>query len=241
MMNMTEIFTTYTRRGKTPDIFKAIKSDNFEEVRKILETQPEMIGAVAPKKPAETMGMSPLQVSLNTGWHREIAWFLLENGADVNYMAGPEYKLYGSSVGYPVLFDAVCSAVRNARRYVQDTKAGEFRWVHTKDEADMSFNFLKRMIELGADVNKTDYDGRNSLMEAVAEANKLCPIVNPETGKLYESLPVTTEMTVDLRRIFTLLIDSGADRNNRSTYSMKTIREHYSTETIWQICGDLFL
>lgn len=96
------------------------------------------------------------------------------------------------------------------------------------------------MIELGADVNKADYDGRNSLMEAVAEANKLCPIVNPETGRLYESLPITPEMTDDLRRIFKLLIDSGADLDNTSAYSKKNIREHYSAETIWRICGDLF-
>ena len=221
-------------------MFNAIKSDDFKEVKRLIETQPELARAVAPKKPAETMGMSPLQVALNTGWHREIAWFLLENGADVNYMAGPEYKLYGSSVGYPVLFDAVCSAVRNARRYVQDCQTGDFHWVHTNEEADLSFSFLKRMIELGADVNKTDYDGRNSLMEAVAEANKLCPIVNPETGRLHDSLPITPEMTEDLHRIFKLLIDIGADRGNKSTYSKKTIREHYAAETIWQICGDLF-
>ena len=99
------------------------------------------------------------------------------------------------------MFDAVCSAVRNARRYVQDQQTGEFRWVHSKEEADLSFSFLRRMIELGADVNKTDHDGRNSLMEAIGEANKLYPIVNPETRRLYESLPITPEMTDDLRRI----------------------------------------
>ena len=227
-------------KGKAMDIFDAIKSNDFEKIKRMVEAQPELAKAIAPKKPTETMGMSPLQVALNTGWHREIAWFLLENGADVNYMAGPEYKLYGSSVGYPALFDAVCSAVRNTRRYVQDQQTGEFRWIHSKDEADLSFRFLKRMIELGADVNKTDYDGRNSLMEAIGEANKLCPIVNPVTGRLYDSLPITPEMTEDLRRIFKLLIDSGADRDNRSAYSKKTIREHYASETIWRICGDLF-
>lgn len=73
----------------------------------------------------------------------------VDNGADVNYMAGPEYKLYGCSVGYPVLFDAVCSAVRNARRYVQDPKTGEFRWVQTKDDADLSFGFFERILDQG--------------------------------------------------------------------------------------------
>ncbi len=96
------------------------------------------------------------------------------------------------------------------------------------------------MIELGADVNKTDYDGRNSLMETVAEANKLCPTANTETGRLYDSLPITPEMTEDLRWIFKSLIDRGVDRDNRSAYSKKTIMEHYASETIWRICGDLF-
>ena len=131
-MDMAEKLTKKAK-GKETDIFKAIKEDDFEEVKRLIEEQPELVRAVTPKKPTEMMGMSPLQVALNTGWHRQIAWFLLENGADVNYMADPEYKLYGSSVGYPVLFDAVCSAVRNARRYVQDPKTGEFRWVHTKE------------------------------------------------------------------------------------------------------------
>ena len=45
--------------------------------------------------------MSPLQVSLCTGWHKKIAFFLLEQGADVNYIA--ERKL--CSDGYPVLFE----------------------------------------------------------------------------------------------------------------------------------------
>lgn len=96
---------------KETDIFKAIKEDDFEEVKRLVEWQPELVRAVAPKKPAETMGMSPLQVALNTGWHREIAWFLLENGADVNYMAGPEYKLYGAVWGIR------CCSMRFVRQY----------------------------------------------------------------------------------------------------------------------------
>lgn len=46
----------------------------------LIEEQPELVLEVAPEKPAETMGMSPLQVALNTGWHREIAWFLWITG-----------------------------------------------------------------------------------------------------------------------------------------------------------------
>lgn len=34
-----------------------------------------------------------------------------------------------------------------------------------------------------------------------------------------------------------LLIDAGADKNNISAYSKKSIREHYENESVWQIYG----
>lgn len=47
-------------------------------------------------------------------------------------------------------------------------------------------------------------------------------------------------MRHDIRRIFQLLIDAGADRENRSAYSGKTIRQHYEGTPMWELCGDLF-
>ena len=79
-------------KKKATNIFNAIKSNDFESDKLEIEEHHELARAIAPKKPAETMRMSPLQVALNTGWHREIVWFLLENGADVNYMVDPKYK-----------------------------------------------------------------------------------------------------------------------------------------------------
>ena len=96
------------------------------------------------------------------------------------------------------------------------------------------------MLELGADVSVTDHYGRNCLMEAVSEAGNLCPVKNQETGAFYPGRPITPEMCEDLRRIFRLLIDAGADRNNVSAFSGKSIRQHYENEPVWQICGDLW-
>ena len=47
-------------------------------------------------------------------------------------------------------------------------------------------------------------------------------------------------MRYDIRRIFRLLIDAGADRENRSAYSGKTNRQHYEGSPVWELCGDLF-
>ena len=66
------------------------------------------------------------------------------------------------------------------------------------------------------------------------------PIRSEENGEFYPGCPVTEKMRHDIRRIFRLLIDAGADRENRSAYSGKTIRQHYEGSPVWELCGDLF-
>lgn len=220
-------------------IFEAIRDDDFETVKNIITTDPSAINAIAPKRPLDTRGMSPLQVSLCTGRHKKIAWLLLESGANVNYI--PDKKW--AEKARPVLFDGVNAAVWNARRYSWDGKSTEpllLEWKHTKEESDDAFKFLQRMLELGEDVSQTDYYGRNCLMEAVSEANHLCPVKNQDTGEYYPGRPITPEMLEDLRRIFKLLIDAGADKNNVSSFSKKRIRDHYENEPVWQICGEMW-
>lgn len=215
----------------------AIRADELETVSSMLAADPALVNIPAPKKPADTRGMSPLQAALCTGWHRDIAWFLLEHGADVNFCADAKLD------GYPALFDGVNIAVWNARRYAwdgQDTTPMRLVWKHTRAEADDAFAFLRRMLALGADVQATDRYGRGVLMEAVEETGRLCPIRSEENGEFYPGRPVTEEMRHDIRRIFRLLIDAGADRENRSAYSGKTICQHYEGSPVWELCGDLF-
>ena len=218
-------------------LFAAIRQNDLESVRGLLDADPALVNVPAPKRPLDTRFMSPLQVALCTGWHRDIAWLLLERGADVNYCA--QKALCGDA--YPVLFDAVNTAVWNARRYEWDGQdVTHLVWKHTKEDSDEAFRFLQRMLNLGADANQTDHCGRNVLMEAVSEANKLCPNVNAETGEDYPGRIITPEMREDFLRIFRVLINAGADMENRSAFSGKTIREHYEGEPVWRICGELF-
>ena len=225
------------RLAKEYWLFAAIRQNELESVRGLLDADPTLVDIPAPKRPLDTRFLSPLQVALCTGWHRDIAWLLLERGADVNYRAPKE--LCGDA--YPVLFDAVNTAIWNARRYEWDgTDIDHIVWKHTKEEADEAFRFLQRMLELGADADQTDHYGRNALMEAVSEASKLCPNVNAETGEDYPGRIITPETRKDFLRVFQALIDAGADKENRSTFSGKTIREHYEKEPVWRVCGELF-
>ena len=89
-------------------------------------------------------------------------------------------------------------------------------------------------------VRATDQYGWGVLMEATEETSRLCPIRNEETGDFYPGRPVTEEIRHDIRRIFRLLIDAGADRESRSAYSGKAIRQHYEGSPVWVLCGDLF-
>lgn len=223
--------------AKNYAFFTVIRRDDFETVKAMAAADPALINSPAPKRPLDTQRMSPLQVALCTGWHKEIAWFLLEHGADVNYCA--DKKLCKEA--YPVLFDAVNVAIWNARRLEWDGKnIDNLLWKHTKEEADEAFCFLKRMVEMGADVTRTDHYGRNILMEAMEEANRLCPNVNTQTGEDYPGHPITPEMREDISRVLRLLIDAGADRENVSAFSQMSIRQHYENKPIWRICGAFF-
>lgn len=198
------------RLAKEYRLFAAIRRNDPENVRGLLDADPALVNIPAPKRPLDTRFMSPLQVAL-------------------------------CGDAYPVLFDAVNTAVWNARRYEWDGKdVTHLVWKHTKEDADEAFRLRQRMLDLGADANQTGHYGRNALMEAVSEANKLCPNVNAETGEDYPGRIITPEMREDLLRVFRVLIDAGADRENRSAFSGKTIREHYEKEFAWRICGDLF-
>lgn len=49
-------------------IFEAIRNNSLEQVVACVETDPACVNAIAPEKPNDTKGMSPLQATLTTGW-----------------------------------------------------------------------------------------------------------------------------------------------------------------------------
>lgn len=139
--------------------------------------------------------MSSLQANLCTGWHCSIAWFLLEHDADVHYCA----EKAACDEAHPVLFDAVCTAIWNARRYEwggTDVRPLHIVWKHTKADADEVFLFLQQMLERGADPNQMDVYGRNALMEAVADGRSaaICGKTRKKITEFPWSIPICKKL-----------------------------------------------
>ena len=222
--------------AKEKDIFTLIKENDLEKVKEMIKEDPKLVNAMAPKKPSDTKGMSPLQVALCTSWHRDIADFLLDNGADVNYMEGDEWK---SPQANPVLHDAVSVAIMNSRRFgyedMEDGTNEKMVLKHNKVDADRAYELLVRMIKMGADVNAVDKDNINALGHAVSQAQFCCPSTNLTTGKFYAEPHIIPEMVEDFQRIFRLLLKNGALTDTKNNYSHKTTKEFYEKHAVWGI------
>ncbi len=217
-------------RVQKPSIFDAIQNNDLEQEKTLAEADPSCLSSTAPKKLSEIKGMSPLQVAVTTGWHRKIAWYLLEQGANVNHIEPPEVRKLQA---VPFFFDAAEVAIRNARRNELDEKTGEYRFAHDKEDADEAFNFLKAVVEHGADLKLTDYYGNTVITKALYAA--CCVYPDPR----YPGYKHSEEQDEDLLRIFKFLIENGAELQIRPWGYKKDIPEVYE-KTIWPLLGPLF-
>ena len=117
------------------------------------------------------------------------------------------------------------------RRNVQSGEIlGIWHEIHTVQESEDAFAFLKAMIEHEADPNFLAYDGRNALFEAVGG----CIFAYSNTD---EKAP---ELEAHIRRMIELLITAGADKTNASRVSKKTILETYRETPVWELIGGYF-
>ncbi len=63
-------------------LFKAIRQENLEEVKAIIEKKPELVNCVATPPPKKDNGQSPLQVACKIS-AMEIIDYLIEKGTNV--------------------------------------------------------------------------------------------------------------------------------------------------------------
>lgn len=168
-------------------LFVAIRQGKIDEVKSIIEKKPELVNCVSGTLPKKDHGQSPLQVALKTGKF-EIADYLIEHGADINFMEAEDDD---PGLRAPVLFDAIIATISSLcyKRF---------------EKSEIAFGFVEKLIEKGADVNKFASNGYDSINWAISEAELLfqCPSVYPESQEAVRK---------QLAKILDVLIENGAD------------------------------
>ena len=208
-------------------LFTAIKKHDFDTVKEILERKPDLITCVAKQPPKSDDGKSLLQVAIKDGTI-EIANYLLDKGADVNFM-----EAEGSASGWrmPVIQDAVANAVMKCRWCLVDMKGNE-EVQHTKEESDEAFGLLKRMIDMGAKLDVVDSYGNTTIERATMDSEKILPKYIYATGEYTEDRKITEELRHDLMRIFGLLFENGLTSHIKMRTSEMTVNEFYSKQPL---------
>ena len=211
-------------------LFTAIRQKDFEAVKALLDKKPELIACTAKQPPKKDDGQSPLQVALKTGSF-DVADYLLDLGADVNFIEAEDCC---NAWRAPVLHDAINAAVMTCRWNVAKNIHGEFQVFSTKEEADRAFGILKRMLEMGADVNAVDSYGNTAIWRLCLQARQILPSYSYSEHKMGTDRILTPELMNDLARIFALIAQYGADLEYIRPNIQKTVKDDFKEEPVGQ-------
>lgn len=168
-------------------LFTVIRQGKLDEVERFIERRPDLVNCVSGALPKKDHGQSPLQVAFKAGKY-EIADYLIEHGADVDFMEAEDED---PGLRAPVLFDAISATVISLcyKKF---------------DESECAFDCLKKLVEKGADVNKLASNGYDAINWAVTRAELLF-----ERPSVYQQSQ--TAVRKQLTKILDLLIEYGAD------------------------------
>lgn len=187
-------------------LFTVIRQGKLDEVERILSKHPEAVNAASGPKPKKDHGQSPLQVAFKTG-RLEIADYLMDHGADVNFMEAPDED---PGMRAPVLFDAIACAIESLCYKAFDT-------------SEKAIPRIERMLREGADANKKASNGMSPIGWTIWRAEYIInsPTVYPSSQEMVRK---------QAARILDLLREYGGDfkawaddmagstRTNRSFY-----------------------
>ena len=190
-------------------LFQAIRKGEIETVRQLIEKKPELVNCIAHQPPKKDDGQSTLQIALKTG-RLEIAHLLLNSGADVNFIEGPDSC---DDWRMPVLNHAVLTAGMSCRHTVC-TDLGDCvlkEEVSSQEKADAAYALLRRILEMGADISQRESFGTSCAGRLCKTAEELLPSYNWGERRVSPTAEVTSECEHDLMRLFLLLKEYGAD------------------------------
>lgn len=202
-------------------LFTAIQKNDTETVRDLLDKNPELISCTLKGAPKKYDGQSPLQVALKASGN-EIIELLLTYKPDVNFI---EDESCANPWRAPVIHDAINRAIMYSRWNVSRPDGLEV--FNDQKTADEAFNVLKKIIDMGADVNAKDSFGNACIDRACLQARQILPI-NGSADRI-----ITPEVRSDISRIFELLTENGADMCYIAPNAFgKTYKEQYENEAV---------
>ena len=210
-------------RAEQKRLCSAIKGHDRDAVQRMLEEEPSLIDGVVRQPPRSDDGKSLLQIAIHNG-ATEIAEYLLDQGADVNFI---EAETSISSWRMPVIQDALSLAIMRTRWCAVDMH-GVRNVQHTKEESDAAFSLLKRMIAMGAELNAVDSKGNTTMERAVSQAEQIMPVYDSTTRQYTGKRVITDELRADLSRIFSLLFEQGLTSAIPMRTSTLTVQAFYA-------------
>ncbi|MCR4949786.1 MAG: ankyrin repeat domain-containing protein [Solobacterium sp.] len=216
-------------------LFTAVRSSDLEMVKQIIEKKPSLVNCTAKQPPKKDDGQSPLQIALKTG-NTAIAGYLLDKGADVNFI---EDESCCNAWRTPVLHDAINCAVMLSRWNTDDKYMG-FQIFSTKERAAEALAVLKRMLDLGADVNALDSYGNSGLNRFALQAKQILPSYNYAEHREGTDRIFTEELHEDLRNVLQALKDAGADAAYKAPNLGYSVREFCSEGSISILFDEVF-
>ncbi len=205
----------------------AIRKGEIDDVRAMLERDPDLVHVTATTPPKKDAGQQPLQVALKSG-RLDVATLLLDGGADVNFQ-----EAAGSSPWTaPVLHDAVRCAVMSSRWTIQSGFGPQvtFEDANSPEVSDSAYGLLRRVLEAGADPAAHDSFGNSALQVACLQGQQILPRVSDENPK-----PISRNVVGDLWRIFNALYAHGADPTEPIRHDPgQTVADWYAEAPIGQ-------
>ena len=187
-------------------LFTAVRKNDLPIVKAILEKQPGLISCISGSAPKKDAGQSLLQIVLKCG-SLDVADYLIDFGSDINFI---ESEISGNPWRAPVLHDAINAAIMSCRWNTYSPARG-LTVFSTEQQANFAYTILEKMLRLGADVNAADSYGNTGIFRACIQASQILPAQNRQTSEFSTDRLFTQELEHDLRQIFSLLQNFGAD------------------------------
>jgi hypothetical protein len=215
-------------------LFKAIRDKNIELVKQLIINDPVLVNCTAKQPPKKDDGQSPLQVALKTGAF-DIADFLIDNGADLNFM---EDESCCNTWRAPVIHDAINAAVMSSRWNTNNPYTG-FEVYSTEENAITARKLLEKMLQLGSDINMLDSSGNSGIWRYCLQANQILPRFNYATNCECDDRIFTVELETDLLSILKLLCKYGADLSYVSPNVGLTVKAFYANGSMAKLLSQV--